>query len=364
MTLRTKLIKALWQGNDPFASLPSKAVPNVLYLRQAIDALEPDLVVLLGVTGTKRDLSRLLSIAERLRALKGAGKAVLLAVEGRTSEPPGATHLKSGLSPAFQLVMTCVEAEGLSDIVLPAPEDNGQLVDTLKHLRLAPEVVVIGEGDDEAKVEEHVNRWWPILHSPGVMIGTGHRVGGEWPAFYNVFQTFCKTHNLPIFLGGPSPLDIPKDKNGQRRGRDHEEENNSIYVTKLFAEGGHLDELRPRLQAEYERFRNNPKANKRGKPTLMDRKALRSHKGWLSRRGWNVSWDKADIIHATPEPKAEYRFAASIVDAYLFLRHRFDCKVPDPWPDPEAIANPRAKETGAGPFCLFLAKPGGAAAAG
>lgn len=328
-----------------------------LHIRQAIDAFEPALVVLTGegtaIAGRRQRPSLVPSLATRLKALKGGGGTLLLAETGLSAGAGGGAQGTSGLSPALVRLMAELAEAGLAGIVHPVPAEGASLAATLRHFDAAPAVVVIETEGDEAAVGALLAFWWPLLQSPGVLIGRGWRRGGEWPALYNAFQVFARTRQAPVFLSGPSRHDGP----GGRRGGG---ETNSVYVTKLFAEGGRLADLSPRLEAEYRRFREDPASRLYGEATLMERKALRNHAHWLRRRGWEVAWEEGDVISAHPRPGAAYRFAASLVDAWLFLRRLAEgaCNpaAPGPWPDPALVAAPVAREEGEGAFALFLAK--------
>jgi hypothetical protein len=200
VTIRQHLIARLWAGKDPFDGFTATMAPDLQgwnsshpYLIEAIDRFRPALVVEIGVWKG----GSVLTLAERLRQMGCPG--VVLAVDtwlGSSEHwiDPALTGLiprQFGFPLMYFQFLSNVAHAGLTEQVLPLPQDSANAAEIVAALGLAPAVIHLDAAHDEAAVTADLDRWWPLLAPGGMLIADDYDATGRvWPSVGRAVEAF------------------------------------------------------------------------------------------------------------------------------------------------------------------------------
>jgi predicted O-methyltransferase YrrM len=201
--LREEIVRRLWKGDDPFASIDTESSSLDLegwnsqhtFLREAI-AERPRIVIEVGVWKG----ASVIFMANLLREMAADG--VVIAVDTflgswehwLNPEWRVALEFDAGYPTLFRTFQRNVAAAGVADYVVPLPLDSANAAALLNLTRIAADVIHIDAAHDYGSVLADLRAWWSRLLPGGVLIADDYDEDGKhWPSVAEAVDEFVST---------------------------------------------------------------------------------------------------------------------------------------------------------------------------
>jgi predicted O-methyltransferase YrrM len=198
--LREEIVRRLWRGDDPFASVNAELSSLDLqgwnsehtYLREAI-ADRPRIVIEVGVWKG----ASVIFMAGLLREI--AAEGVVIAIDTflgswehwLNPDWRAALEFEAGYPALFRTFQRNVVAAGVADYVVPLPLDSANAAALLDRTRIAADVIHIDAAHDYGSVLADLRAWWPRLLPGGVLIADDYDEDGQyWPSVTKAVDEF------------------------------------------------------------------------------------------------------------------------------------------------------------------------------
>ena len=200
MTVRASLINSVWNGKDPFSSLPRGLFRPDLqgwnshhpYLSDAITSIRPQVIVEIGVwKGTSTiHMANLL----KQQGIDGAVIAVdtWLGASDHWAHPDWFSSLliEHGQPMMMRTFMANVLESANQDVIVPLPLDSVNASEVLKFYNVKVDMLHVDAGHEYGSVIADLRAWWPLLRSGGILVGDDYYEGPEWPGLRRAFDEF------------------------------------------------------------------------------------------------------------------------------------------------------------------------------
>jgi predicted O-methyltransferase YrrM len=177
---RSSLVDKLYRGVDPFASFDASQFTSDFqgwnsahhFLRQSIQAVQPSVVIEIGVWKG----GSVLSLADEIK--QNSLDAVVIAVDTWRGSCEhwledqwfGFLAIQGGISRLQETFMTNVITSNLQDYIVPLPLDSINAFEVCKKLNICPDIIHIDAGHDYQSVKTDLQLWWSLLRDGGIMI--------------------------------------------------------------------------------------------------------------------------------------------------------------------------------------------------
>jgi glycosyltransferase involved in cell wall biosynthesis/predicted O-methyltransferase YrrM len=203
--LRDEIVRRIWKGDDPFASIDAESAALDLqgwnsqhaFLREAITN-RPRVVVEVGVWKG----ASVIFMASLLREMAADG--VVIAVDTYLGswehwlnlEWRAALELDAGYPTLFRTFQRNVVAAGVADYVVPLPLDSANAASLLDRTRISADVIHIDAAHDYGSVLADLKAWWPRLLPGGVLIADDYDEDGKyWPSVKKAVDEFVRSYS-------------------------------------------------------------------------------------------------------------------------------------------------------------------------
>jgi hypothetical protein len=207
--IRKELINKLWWGREPFAGFPDGLFAldtqgwssSHAYLKEAIDEIEPRIVVEIGVWKGGSTIT----MAKRMQELKLNG--AIIAIDTWLGSREHWLHLPYfnylnfvfGYPTIHRTFMANIVNLGLVDYVIPLPTDSHSACEILRQHDFKADVIHLDASHDYEAVIADLTAWWPLLKDSGIFIGDDYRTDGGWPGVRRAFDEFFGELGLTPF---------------------------------------------------------------------------------------------------------------------------------------------------------------------